>query len=86
MVKRNVRWVLTIVGALLGFGLVNELLSFLVEIKLISPDHAETFPWISLLAYVLGIGLCSVLSYFYSIPVSMAFVRMIRWAAPTAAS
>ena len=80
MVKKNVRWVLTFFCALLGFGLVNELLGFLVEIKLISPDHAETFPWISLLAYTFGIGLFAVLSYFYSIPVSMAFIRMIRWA------
>ena len=80
MVKKNVRWVLTFFGALLGLGLVNELLSFLVDIKLILPDHAETYPWISLLAYILGIGICSVLSYFYSIPVAMAFVRVIRWA------
>ena len=80
MVKKNVRWLFTFLAALLGLGLVNELLGFLVDIKLISPDHAETFPWISLLAYVIGIGICSVLSYLYSIPVAMAFVRAIRWA------
>ena len=79
MVKKNARLVLTILGALLGLGVVNELLDFLVGIKLISPDHAETFPWISLMAYTLGVGVFAVLSYFFSLPVSMAFIRLMRW-------
>lgn len=79
MIKKNARLVLTILGALLGLGVVNELLDFFVGIKLISPDHAETFPWISLTAYVLGVGVFAVLSYFFSLPVSMAFIRLMRW-------
>lgn len=77
--KKTTRLLLTVLGALLGAGLVRELLAFMVEIKLLTPDHASVYPWISLLAYVLGVGIFTVLSYFFSIPCSMAFIRLIRW-------
>ena len=77
--KKTIRWVLTILGLVLGLGLTNELLGFMVSIKLISPDHADVYPWISLVAYVLGAGIFSVLFYFFSIPCSMALIRLMRW-------
>ena len=79
MPKKHTRLLLTVLGALLGAGLVRELLSFMVEIQLLTPDHASVYPWISLLAYVLGVGIFAVLSYFFSLPCSMAFIRLMRW-------
>lgn len=77
--KKTARLLLTALGALLGAGLIRELLAFMVEIQLLTPDHASVYPWISLLAYILGVGVFTVLSYFFSLPCSMAFIRLMRW-------
>ena len=76
MKSKGVQRLLRALIALLGAGLVRELLAFMVEIQLLTPDHASVYPWISLLAYVLGVGIFAVLSYFFSIPCSMACIRL----------
>ncbi len=73
------RWVLTAFGVLLGLGMVNELMGFMVSIKLISPDHADIYPWVSLTAYILGAGIFAIIFYLFSIPCGMAFIRLMRW-------
>ena len=77
-VKKLLRWFLTVVGLLLGVGLVSELLSFLVESKLLSPDHADIYPWVSLVAYILGASLFAASFYFFSIPCGQAALRLMR--------
>ena len=77
-VKKLLRWFLAAVGLLLGIGLVNEFLAFLVESKLLSPDHADIYPWVSLAAYGLGAGVFAVSFYFFSIPCGRAALRLMR--------
>jgi uncharacterized protein YacL len=77
-VKKLLRWFLTVVGLLLGVGLVSELLSFLVESKLLSPDHADIYPWVSLVTYILGASLFAASFYFFSIPCGQAALRLMR--------
>ncbi|MGI5883581.1 MAG: PIN/TRAM domain-containing protein [Candidatus Spyradocola sp.] len=76
--KKLLRWFLTVVGLLLGVGLVSELLSFLVESKLLSPDHADIYPWVSLVTYILGASLFAASFYFFSIPCGQAALRLMR--------
>ena len=41
MKKTTQRWLLALLGVLLGVGFAGELLDFLVKIQLISPNHAN---------------------------------------------
>lgn len=77
--KKSLRWIIAILGILLGVGLVDELLRFMVEIKLISPDHVNIYPWVSLLFYTVGTGVIAVLFYYFSIPCFKACLRLMRW-------
>ena len=78
MKKTTQRWLLALLGVLLGVGFAGELLDFLVKIQLISPNHANLYPWISLTAYILSAGIFAVLFYFLAIPCAAAVGRQIK--------
>lgn len=78
MKKTTQRWLLALLGVLLGVGFAGELLDFLVKIQLISPNHANLYPWISLTAYILSAGIFAVLFYFLAIPCAAAVGRQLK--------
>ena len=70
------RWLLTAAGLLLGFGLAGEFLAFLVESKLLSPDHADLYPWVAISAHLVSGGVFALLFFFFS---PLCWRAALRW-------